>query len=51
MSPKLPSLNSRELIYVLKKKEFILERQSAVMLYSYMKTGEEQLFQYMVSGI
>jgi predicted RNA binding protein YcfA (HicA-like mRNA interferase family) len=28
MSPKLPSLTSRELISILKKKEFILERQS-----------------------
>lgn len=28
MSPKLPSLSSRELISLLKKKGFILERQS-----------------------
>jgi len=28
MSPKLPSLGSRELISILKKKGFILERQS-----------------------
>jgi predicted RNA binding protein YcfA (HicA-like mRNA interferase family) len=28
MSPKLPSLSSRELIAILKKKGFVLERQS-----------------------
>ncbi len=47
MSPKIPSLTSRHIISILKKKGFILERQSGSHAIFIHPTEEEPPFPYM----
>jgi predicted RNA binding protein YcfA (HicA-like mRNA interferase family) len=51
MSPKLPALTARDLIVILRKHGFTLDRQSGSYAIFNIRTGEEQQFPFMENEI